>query len=110
MSKKISIFGYLILFTLIFLFISGFLKKQLIFIEAGPKGGFFDTSAHVLKKRLKGNKYKRSAELISAALCHLIISCNEKETIDYIEESIKWLKEINVDHPCPSNNHLFKAN
>ena len=28
----------------------------------------------------KGNKYKRSAELISAGLCHLIISCNENET------------------------------
>ena len=37
----------------------------------------------------KGNKYKRSAELISAGLCHLIISSNEKETIDYLEESIK---------------------
>ena len=37
----------------------------------------------------KGNKYKRSAELISAALCQLIISCNEKETIEYMEESIK---------------------
>ena len=58
----------------------------------------------------KGNKYKRSAELISAGLCHLIISCNDKEAIEYIEESIKWLKEINVDQPCPSKNHLFKAN
>ena len=35
----------------------------------------------------KGNKYKRAAELISAGLCHLIISCNDKETIEYIEES-----------------------
>jgi len=61
-------------------------------------------------RKEKGNKYKRSAELISAGLCHLIISCNEKETIEYIEESIKWLKEINVDQPCPSKNHLFKAN
>ncbi len=60
--------------------------------------------------KFKGNKYKRSAELISAGLCHLIISCNEKETIDYLEESIKWLKEINQDQPCPSKNHLFKAN
>ena len=58
----------------------------------------------------KGNKYKRSAELISAGLCQLIISSNEKETIEYLEESIKWLKEINVDQPCPSNNHRFKAN
>ena len=52
----------------------------------------------------KGNKYKRSAELISAGLCQLIISCNEKEAIDYLEESIKWLKEINVDKPCPSKD------
>ena len=58
----------------------------------------------------KGNKYKRSAELISAGLCHLIISGNEKETIEFIEESIKWLKEIIQDQPCPSKNHLFKAN
>jgi hypothetical protein len=58
----------------------------------------------------KGNKYKRAAELLSAGLCQLIISCNEKETIEYITESIKWLEEINVDQPCPSKNHLFKAN
>ena len=58
----------------------------------------------------KGNKYKRSAELISAGLCQLIISVNEKDTIEYLEESLKWLKEINVDRPCPSKNHLFKAN
>ena len=50
----------------------------------------------------KGNKYKRSAELISAALCQLLISQNEKDTINYLEESINWLKGINVDKPCPS--------
>ena len=55
----------------------------------------------------KGNKYKRAAELISAGLCHLIISCNENETIEYIEESIKWLKGINVDQPCPSKKSPF---
>ena len=55
----------------------------------------------------KGNKYKRSVELISAALCQLIISNNEKYAIDYMEESIKWLKEINVDKPCPSKNSSF---
>ena len=37
----------------------------------------------------KGNKYKRSAELISAGLCHLIISCNEKETIEDIDSKIE---------------------
>ena len=54
-----------------------------------------------------GNKDKRSAELISAGLCHLIISCNENQSIEYIEESIKWLKEINVDQPCPSKKSSF---
>ena len=52
--------------------------------------------------KLKGNKINRSAELISAALCQLLIACNEDETINYLEESIKWLKGINVDMPCPS--------
>ena len=48
-------------------------------------------------------KYKqRSAELISASLCQLIISSNNKDAVDYLEESIKWLKGINVDKPCPS--------
>ena len=65
---------------------------------------------HLKWHKEKGNKYKRSAELISAGLCQLIISCNEKEAIDYLEESITWLKGINVDQPCPSKNHLFKAN
>ena len=32
---------------------------------------------HIKWHKDKGNKYKRSAELISAGLCHLIISCNE---------------------------------
>jgi len=49
----------------------------------------------------KQNKYKRSAELISAGLCQLLISRNEKDAIEYMEESIKWLKGINVDKPCP---------
>ena len=55
----------------------------------------------------KGNKFKRAAELISASLCQLIISGNEKDAIDYMEESIKWLKEINVDKPCPSRKSSF---
>ena len=62
---------------------------------------------HIKCHKEKGNKYKRSAELISAGLCQLIISCNEKETIEYLEESIKWLKEINVDQPCPSKKSPF---
>ena len=54
--------------------------------------------------KLKGEKINRSAELISAALCQLLISGNEKYTIDYLEESIKWLKGINTDKPCPSKS------
>ena len=63
MSKKLSLLGYLILFTFIFFLISSFFKDQLIYIEAGPKGGFFDTSANVLTKRLKD--YNINAEVIN---------------------------------------------
>ena len=62
---------------------------------------------HINWHKLKGKKLNRSAELISAALCQLLISKNEKETINYLEESIKWLKEINVDKPCPSKKSSF---
>tara|TARA_Y100000589_G_scaffold222513_1_gene210056 strand:+ start:694 stop:948 length:255 start_codon:yes stop_codon:yes gene_type:complete len=51
--------------------------------------------------KLKSNKNIRAAELISSALCQLIIGNNEKDSIAYLEESIKWLKGINVDTPCP---------
>ena len=51
--------------------------------------------------KFKGNKNKRAAELISSALCQLIIGNNENDSIAYLEESIKWLKGINVDKPCP---------
>ena len=57
--------------------------------------------------KLKGKKINRSLELISAALCQLIISENEKDAISYLEESIKWLKGINVDTPCPSKHSSF---
>ena len=62
---------------------------------------------HLDWHKLKGKKINRSAELISAALCQLLISKNEKDAINYLEESIKWLKEINVDKPCPSKNSSF---
>ena len=52
--------------------------------------------------KLKGKKKNRSAELISAALCQLVISDNEAYAIEYLEESIKWLKNINIDTPCQS--------
>ena len=51
--------------------------------------------------KFKGNKNRRAAELISSALCLLIIGNNEKESILYLEESIKWLKGTNIDKPCP---------
>ena len=57
--------------------------------------------------KLKGKKINRSAELISAALCQLLISKNEEDTINYLEESIKWLKGINVDKPCPRKHSSF---
>ena len=62
---------------------------------------------HLDWHKLKGKKLNRSAELISAALCQLLISENEEDTINYLEESIKWLKGINVDKPCPSKNSSF---
>ena len=62
---------------------------------------------HLDWHKLKGNKLNRSAELISAALCQLLISENEEDTINYLEESIKWLKGINVDKPCPSKHSSF---
>ena len=62
---------------------------------------------HIDWHKLKGKKINRSAELISAALCQLIISENEKDTIKYLEESIQWLKGINVDKPCPSKRSSF---
>ncbi len=62
---------------------------------------------HIDWHKLKGKKINRSAELISAALCQLLISENEKDAINYLEESIKWLKGINVDIPCPSKKSSF---
>ena len=62
---------------------------------------------HVDWHKLKGKKINRSAELISAALCQLLISENDKDAIDYLEESIKWLKGTNVDKPCPSKKSPF---
>ena len=62
---------------------------------------------HIDWHKLKGKRKNRSAELISAALCQLLISENEKDAINYLEESIKWLKGINVDKPCPSKHSSF---
>tara|TARA_B100000900_G_scaffold225055_1_gene191024 strand:+ start:2574 stop:2828 length:255 start_codon:yes stop_codon:yes gene_type:complete len=55
----------------------------------------------------KSNKNIRAAELISSALCQLIIGNNEKDSIAYLEESLKWLKGINIDTPCPHKKSSF---
>ena len=62
---------------------------------------------HTNWHKQKGQKIKRATELLSAALCQLLISENEKDAINYLEESIKWLKEINIDKPCPSKHSSF---
>ena len=62
---------------------------------------------HLDWHKLKGKKVNRSAELISAALCQLLIADNQVDAINYLEESIKWLKGINVDKPCPSKHSSF---
>ena len=62
---------------------------------------------HVDWHKFKGKKVNRSAELISAALCQLLISGNENDAINYLEESIKWLKGINVVKPCPDKHSSF---
>lgn len=56
---------------------------------------------HYKWHKLKGNKNVRAAELISTGLCQLIIGNNDKEAIAYLEESLRWLKGINIDKPCP---------
>ena len=65
------------------------------------------TIDHLNWHKLKGKKINRSVELISSALCQLLISGNEKDAINYLEESIKWLKGNNVDKPCPSKHSSF---
>ena len=83
MSKKLSLLGYLILFTFIFFLFSSFFKDHLIYIEAGPKGGFFDTSANVLKKRLKD--YNINAEVI-----------NREDTVKIVDDINDNNKNIHV--------------
>ena len=73
MPKKLYIFSYIILFSLIVLFFLSYLKDKTIYIEAGPKGGFFDTSANLLKARLKD--YNIESEVI-----------NREDTINIVED------------------------
>tara|TARA_Y100000589_G_scaffold275242_1_gene269283 strand:- start:455 stop:715 length:261 start_codon:yes stop_codon:yes gene_type:complete len=67
------------------------------------------TINHIEWHKLKGQKKVRAAELISSALCQLIIGNNENDSIAYLEESINWLKGINVDKPCPDKKLPFKS-
>ena len=64
---------------------------------------------HLNWHKLKGKKLNRSAELISAALCQLLISGNENDVINYLEESIKWLKGTNLDQPCPGKGSSLQS-
>ena len=59
--------------------------------------------------KLKNDKNRRASELISSALCQLIIGGNEKESIEYLEESIKWIKGEVKNKPCPSNKSSFES-
>ena len=59
--------------------------------------------------KLKANKNIRAAELISSALCQLIIGNNKKDSIAYLEESINWLKGVNIDKPCPDKKSSLKS-
>ena len=56
---------------------------------------------HTNWHKLKGNKNRRAAELISSALSQLIVGENENEAILYLEESLKWMKGEIKDKPCP---------
>ena len=83
MPKKLYIFGYIILFSLIILFFLSYLKDKTIYIEAGPKGGFFDTSANLLKTRLKD--YNIESEVI-----------NREDTIKIVEDVNDDNKNIHI--------------
>ena len=52
---------------------------------------------HLNWHKLKGNKINRSAELISAALCQLLISENEKDALNYLKKKIND-KNVQIDH------------
>ena len=56
---------------------------------------------HLNWHKLKSKKEIRAAELISSALCQLIIGNNKIDAIAYLEESLNWLRGKNIDTPCP---------
>ena len=66
---------------------------------------------HLNWHKLKGKKINRSAELISAALCQLLISENDKDALNYLEESgLKASMLTTLVQVKTINIHLFKAN
>ena len=67
------------------------------------------TINHIQWHKVKGKSNVRAAELISSALCQLVIGNNKTDSIAYLEESINWLKGINVDKPCPDKKSPLKG-
>ena len=82
-SNILTYTGYLILILISFFLIFSFFQEKTIYIEAGPRGGFFDTSANVLKKRLK--EYNINAEVI-----------NREDTIKIVEDINDVKKNIHI--------------
>ena len=64
---------------------------------------------HTNWHKLKGNKNRRAAELISSALSQLIVGENENEAILYLEESLKWMKGEIKDKPCPHKKSSLES-
>jgi len=64
---------------------------------------------HTNWHKLKGDKNRRAAELISSALSQLIVGENENEAILYLEESLKWMKGEIKDKPCPHKKSSLES-
>tara|TARA_Y100001968_G_scaffold232902_1_gene215740 strand:- start:202 stop:459 length:258 start_codon:yes stop_codon:yes gene_type:complete len=53
--------------------------------------------------KLKNNKKRRSAELISSALIKLIMNGETKDIVEELLQSIRWLKNEIKDPGCPDH-------
>ena len=51
----------------------------------------------------RGNKKRRSAELIISALSHLINDGDEVEIENFLEQALLWIKEEVKDKGCKSH-------
>ena len=91
MPKKIYIFGYIILFFIIVLFFLCYFKDKTIYIEAGPKGGFFSYTANYLKKSLK--KYNIKTQINYAGDTTNIIKikkhCTKYKSLGHFKQNSK---------------------